>query len=181
MPTHRIRARLPHASTRTPVELITTTDRVAEFLEDAAHYPGGHAPAVVFPQDEAQLASVLQDAAAVLPVGAQSSLTGGATPRGEVVLNLSKLTVIGEPAPTHITVQPGVTLTSLRNTLTRAGKAYPPVPTFEGATIGGIVSTNAAGATTFKYGTTRDWVRGAECDAGLWRAAGPGARSGACR
>jgi len=34
------------------------------------------------------------------------------------------------------------------------------VPTFEGATIGGIVSTNAAGATTFKYGTTRDWVRG---------------------
>ena len=159
MPTHRIRARRPDASTLTPVELITATDRVAEFLEDAAHYPGGHTPAVVFPRDEAQLASVLQDAAAVLPVGAQSSLTGGATPRGEVVLSLSKLRVIAEPAPTHITVQPGVTLTSLRNTLTAAGKAYPPVPTFEGATIGGIVSTNAAGAATFKYGTTRDWVR----------------------
>ena len=160
MPTHRIRARRPHASTETPVELITAADRVAEFLEDAAHYPGGHAPAVVFPLDEAQLASVLQAAAAVLPVGAQSSLTGGATPRGEVVLSLSKLRVIAEPAPTHITVQPGVTLTSLRHTLTEAGKAYPPVPTFEGATVGGIVSTNAAGATTFKYGTTRDWVRG---------------------
>ena len=160
MPTHRIRARLPHASTQTPVTRITATEGVADFLEDAAHYPGGHAPAVVFPRDEAQLASVLQDAAAVLPIGAQSSLTGGATPRGEVVLSLSKLTVIAEPAPTHITVQPGVTLTRLRNTLTAAGKAYPPVPTFEGATIGGIVSTNAAGATTFKYGTTRDWVRG---------------------
>ena len=160
MPTHRIRARLPHASTEMPVELITATDQVAAFLEDAAHYPGGHAPAVVFPRDEAQLALVLQDAATVLPVGAQSSLTGGATPRGEVVLSLSKLTVIAEPASTHITVQPGVALTSLRDTLTDAGKAYPPVPTFEGATIGGIVSTNAAGATTFKYGTTRDWVRG---------------------
>ena len=160
MPPHRIRARLPHASTQTPVTRITATEGVADFLEDAAHYPGGHAPAVVFPRDEAQLASVLQDAAAVLPIGAQSSLTGGATPRGEVVLSLSKLTVIAEPAPTHITVQPGVTLTCLRNTLTAAGKTYPPVPTFEGATIGGIVSTNAAGATTFKYGTTRDWVRG---------------------
>ena len=160
MPPHQIRARLPHASTQTPVTRITATEGVADFLEDAAHYPGGHAPAVVFPRDEAQLASVLQDAAAVLPIGAQSSLTGGATPRGEVVLSLSKLTVIAEPAPTHITVQPGVTLTCLRNTLTAAGKTYPPVPTFEGATIGGIVSTNAAGATTFKYGTTRDWVRG---------------------
>ena len=160
MVTHRIRARRPHAGTQTPVELVTATDRVAEFLEDAAHYPGGHAPAVVFPRDEAQLASVLQDAAAVLPVGAQSSLTGGATPRGEVVLSLSKLTVIAEPASAHVTVQPGVTLTSLRCTLTEAGKAYPPVPTFEGATVGGIVSTNAAGATAFKYGTTRDWVRG---------------------
>ncbi|MCH7746476.1 MAG: FAD-binding oxidoreductase [Acidobacteria bacterium] len=159
MPTHRICARRPHAGTQTPVELVTASDRVAEFLEDAAHYPGGHAPAVVFPRDEAQLASVLREAAAVLPVGAQSSLTGGATPRGEVVLSLLKLTLIAEPAPTHITVQPGVTLTSLRDTLTDAGKAYPPAPTFEGATIGGIVSTNAAGATTFKYGTTRDWVR----------------------
>ena len=160
MTTHRIRARPPHTGTQTPVVLVTDTDLVAGFLEDAAHSPGGHTPAVVFPRDEAQIASVLRDAATVLPVGAQSSLTGGATPRGEVVLSLSKLTVIAEPAPTHITVQPGVTLTSLRDSLTAAGKAYPPVPTFEGATVGGIVSTNAAGAATFKYGTTRDWVRG---------------------
>ena len=159
MPTHRIRARLPHTGTQTPVALVTDNDLVAGFLEDAAHSPGGHPPAVVFPRDEAQLASILRRAATVLPVGAQSSLTGGATPRGEVVLSLSKLTDIAEPAPTHITVQPGVTLTSLRDRLTAAGKAYPPVPTFEGATVGGIVSTNAAGAATFKYGTTRDWVR----------------------
>jgi D-lactate dehydrogenase (cytochrome) len=158
--THWIRARLPHASTHAPVELIAATNRMAEFLEDAAHYPGGHAPAVAFPRDEAQLASVLLDASTVLPVGAQSSLTGGATPRGEVVLSLAKLTAIAQPAPTHITVQPGVTLTSLRDTLAAAGMSYPPVPTFEAATVGGIVSTNAAGATTFKYGTTRNWVRG---------------------
>ncbi|HJN43908.1 MAG: FAD-binding oxidoreductase [Vicinamibacterales bacterium] len=160
MPTHRARSRPPHAPSDTPTERRTATDAVSEFLEDAAHFPGGHAPAVVLPRDEAQLASVLRDAASVLPVGAQSSLTGGATPMGEVVLSLSKLAASGTPAATHITVQPGVTLTSLRDTLTAAGKAYPPVPTYEGATVGGIVSTNAAGAATFKYGTTRDWVRG---------------------
>src|SRR5687768_15532445 len=35
---------------------------------------------------------------------------------------------------------------------------YPPVPTFTGATAGGTVATNAAGAATFKYGSTRAWV-----------------------
>ena len=160
MPTHRIRARPPRSAARRPVEQVTTPDRVQEFLEDAAHSPGGHTPAVAFPRNEAQLASVLREAGAVLPVGAQSSLTGGATPRGEVVISLSKLAVIAEPARAHITVQPGVTLTSLQARLADAGQAYPPVPTFEGATVGGVVSTNAAGAATFKYGTTRDWVRG---------------------
>src|SRR5207247_1508694 len=38
-------------------------------------------------------------------------------------------------------------------------KSDPPAPTFIGAVAGGIVATNAAGAATFKYGTTRDWVR----------------------
>ena len=52
-----------------------------------------------------------------------------------------------------------MTLVELDAALTRIGKHYPPVPTFTGAFVGGIVATNAAGAATFKYGTTRDWVR----------------------
>ncbi len=39
------------------------------------------------------------------------------------------------------------------------GRYYPPAPTFTGAFVGGTVATNAAGAATFKYGTTRDWVQ----------------------
>src|SRR3546814_5823049 len=35
---------------------------------------------------------------------------------------------------------------------------YPPVPTFDGAFVGGTIATNAAGAATFKYGSTRPWV-----------------------
>jgi D-lactate dehydrogenase (cytochrome) len=35
---------------------------------------------------------------------------------------------------------------------------YPPTPTFDGAFVGGTIATNAAGAATFKYGSTRQWV-----------------------
>ena len=136
------------------------TDDVAGFLEDAAHYPGGHAPAAAFPRDEADVAALVRGSACVLPVGAQSSLTGGATPMGELVLSSSKMNAVEAPEGERITLQPGVALTTLRDVLDAAGKAYPPVPTFEGATVGGVVSTNAAGAATFKHGTTRDWVRG---------------------
>ncbi len=51
-----------------------------------------------------------------------------------------------------------MTLAELDAALERAGRYYPPAPTFTGAFVGGIVATNAAGAATFKYGTTRDWV-----------------------
>jgi D-lactate dehydrogenase (cytochrome) len=37
---------------------------------------------------------------------------------------------------------------------------YPPDPTEMSASIGGTVATNASGARTFRYGPTRDWVRG---------------------
>ncbi len=93
----------------------------------------------------------------MLPIGAQSSLTGGATPRGEVLLSTSRMTDISI-ASSHVTAGPGVTLTALDAALGAAGSWYPPVPTHLGATVGGIVATNAAGAATFKYGTTRRWV-----------------------
>ena len=160
MTTNRIRTRPPRAAGRDPAGPPLVTDDVSGFLDDAAHYPGGHAPAVAFPRDEAEVAELVRGADRVLPVGAQSSLTGGATPMGDLVLSLSKMNAVGELAHDRVTVQPGVALTTLRQVLDAGGKAYPPVPTFEGATAGGVVSTNAAGATTFKYGTTRDWVRG---------------------
>ena len=46
----------------------------------------------------------------------------------------------------------------MQERLTEAGAWFPPAPTFTGAFAGGIVATNAAGAATFKYGSTRDWV-----------------------
>jgi D-lactate dehydrogenase (cytochrome) len=135
-------------------------DILASYLEDAAHYPGGHADAVALPEDEAQVAALLKSSPRVLPVGAQSSLTGGATPMGDLVVSLSRMNRILSVGPDWVRAEAGVTLTLLESSLKAAGKYFPPVPTFLGACVGGIVATNAAGAATFRHGTTRDWVRG---------------------
>jgi D-lactate dehydrogenase (cytochrome) len=131
---------------------------VSGFLEDAAHFPGGFAAGVASPASVSEVAAVIAAAATVLPIGAQSSLTGGATPRGDVVLRTSRLNHIVPSANNLVRVGAGVALVDLDAALATIGKLYPPVPTFTGAFVGGVVATNAAGAATFKYGTTRDWV-----------------------
>jgi D-lactate dehydrogenase (cytochrome) len=52
-----------------------------------------------------------------------------------------------------------VPLHALQRALTAHGAFYPPVPTYDGAVAGGVIATNAASAVTFKYGSTREWVR----------------------
>ncbi len=138
---------------------MTDADDVAAYLQDAAHTPGGHTPAVALPRTEAEVAEVLRQAPAVLPAGAQSSLTGGATPFGEWVLSLGRMDGIVSLESDRALVQAGLALASLEQALTPRGLFYPPTPTFRGALIGGAAATNAAGAATFKYGSTRRWVR----------------------
>ena len=77
---------------------------------------------------------------------------------GEVILATTKMAHILDVQPGRITVEPGVTVAAMQARLAEAGAWFPPVPTFTGACAGGIVATNAAGAATFKYGSTRDWV-----------------------
>ncbi len=158
MPGHSIRARVPRGEPSLP-PITREADVLSSFLEDGAHFPGGHAAGIATPASEAEVAGLLRTASSILPIGAQSSLTGGATPMGEVLLGTLRLNRILELGPDWVRVEPGVTLTDLDAALARAGKYYPPAPTFTGAFVGGIVATNAAGASTFKYGTTRDWVR----------------------
>ena len=143
---------------RRAVSLDTDPDILAGYLEDAAHYPGGRAIAVARPSSVEEVAWVVHHAARLLPVGAQSSLTGGATPAGDVILSSERLTslqVRGE----RVVAGAGVRLHDLQVNLGARGRWFPPVPTFLGATVGGAVATNAAGAATFKYGAVRRWVQ----------------------
>ena len=56
---------------------------VVSFLSEAAHVPGGFTAGVAFPTTHDEVVALVSSARHVLPVGAQSSLTGGATPRGD--------------------------------------------------------------------------------------------------
>jgi D-lactate dehydrogenase (cytochrome) len=157
MPSFTLRSRAPRGERSNP-RAIHDRDVIAGHLEDAAHYHGGHATALFAPATEAEIAAILRNSPSVLPIGAQSSLTGGATPMGDVLINTRRLNAVRHLGIDRVRVQAGVTLIELDEALAQAGRYYPPAPTFRGAFIGGTLSTNAAGAATFKYGTTRDWV-----------------------
>ena len=133
------------------------------FVRDAAHFPGGHADGVARPSTEADVAALVTSHAPNLIAGAQSSLTGGATPHGGIVISTAKLAGIERIGADHVRVGAGVPLETLQVSLDEWGAWFPPVPTFMGAFAGGVVATNAAGAATFRYGTTRAWVDGLTC------------------
>lgn len=135
------------------------TDSVSGVLHDAAHYPGGHAPGLLRPQSIDEVSACLRDGRPVLAIGAQSSLTGGATPFGDLVVSTGRLDAISISGD-RIRVGAGVPLQTVQDRLAQAGRWFPPVPTYLGAFAGGAVATCAAGAATFKYGTVREWVDG---------------------
>ncbi len=135
-------------------------DAIAAHLEDAAHFPGGRADGIARPRSEADVAWLIASARRVLPIGAQSSVTGGATPDGGLILSTEKLTAVERIDHDRVRAGAGVPLASLQAFLADHGLWFPPVPTFTGAFVGGVVATNAAGAATFKYGATRAWVDG---------------------
>jgi D-lactate dehydrogenase (cytochrome) len=153
-----VRSRPPRGPLRS-LRVERDPDILASHLQDAAHFPGGHSRALVTPESEADVAAALALGSSVLPIGAQSSLTGGATPMGDVILSTARMKAIEWLSAGAVRVQPGVSLIELDSVLATKGARYPPVPTYTGATVGGVVATNAAGAATFKYGSTRDWVR----------------------
>ena len=153
---HRITTRPPVGVAIAPQP---DPDVDARFLEDAAHYPGGHASGVVRPRSVEELSAVLRAPRPMLAVGAQSSLTGGATPAGDLIIATDFLNTIDDRGD-RVHVGAGVTLQALQDFLGKTGRWLPPVPTYLGAFAGGAVATGAAGAATFKYGTVREWVQG---------------------
>lgn len=161
-----IRAREPrsaagrHAGDPSAPLIDTSPDVCDAHREDAAHFAGGHADGVAKPRSEQDVARLLTASTRVLPVGAQSSLTGGATPDGGLVLSTVRFTDIQEVGQRLFRTEAGISIEELQNLLHQRGQWYAPSPTYTGALAGGVVATNAAGASTFKYGTTRSWTEG---------------------
>ena len=154
MNTHTIQAREPVGSASEAL-IDRAPDAIAAHLEDAAHFPGGRADSLARPRSETDVARLVATASRVLPIGAQSSLTGGATPDGGLILSTERFSTIHDSRHREVRVGAGVPLDTLQKSLAESGRWYACEPTFTGAFAGGVVSTNAAGAATFKYGTTR--------------------------
>jgi D-lactate dehydrogenase (cytochrome) len=159
MPMTVIHAREPRGASST-ADVDRSPDAIGAHVKDAAHFPGGHADAISRPRNEAEIAALVGSAARVLPIGAQSSVTGGATPDGGVIVATDRLNALEDAGPDHVRAGAGVPLVALQKFLAAQSRWFPPVPTFTGAFVGGVIATNAAGASTFKYGTTRAWVDG---------------------
>ena len=132
----------------------------------------GWAEQICFPATAGEACLALQRARqAGLPVTVQGSRTGicgGALPQGGLVLNLSRMSGLsGEAHPERkellLTVQAGVTLSALRQFLDgfrKDGLSYwfPPNPTEEQATLGGIMACRAEGGRAAFWGPAETWL-----------------------
>src|SRR5436190_17403922 len=105
----RARSRPPRGEFRLP-RIVRDPEALESFLHDAAHFPGGHARGVAMPTTEGEVAALLRSHDSVLPVGSQSSLTGGATPMGEIVLATARLNRIEAIDADSVRTGAGVTL-----------------------------------------------------------------------
>jgi glycolate oxidase FAD binding subunit len=124
------------------------------------------------PRDEKEVAAIFaevrEQGGKVLPAGTGTKLAWlrpffGSVPGGLVVVRsglLSQITDL-DPANLTVSVQAGMSLLHLQETLASHGQWLPmESPWGDGATVGGIVSAGLAGPASLGYGLPRDLVLG---------------------
>ena len=111
---------------------------------------------------------------AITPQGGNTSLCGAATPMGEVLLTLKRMTGIREVDVDNdsMTVEAGCVLENLQTLAADNNRLFPLSLGSQGsAMIGGLISTNAGGVHVLRYGMTRELVLGLEAvlpDGTIW-------------
>ncbi len=141
----------------------------------------GRPRAVLRPGNTDEVAAIvracLDHRVAIVPQGGHTSLVAGATPDAtgsEVVLSLARMTRIraldGEDMT--LTAEAGVVWAHAQQAAADAGCLLPLSISSEGsAQVGGILSANAGGNTTIRYGSARDLTLGIEAvlpDGSIW-------------
>ena len=125
--------------------------------------------AVAVPVDAEDVVVLVKWAAesgtALIPRGSGSSMAGGAVGQG-VIVDLSRINHLGRIDDRDRTVwaDPGVLWSTLDVAARRKGLRLPADPSSGSfCTLGGMVSTNASGARSLRYGSTRAWVNALDC------------------
>jgi glycolate oxidase len=151
--------------------LITDPDQMESYRHDQTPVvTPGRPLAVLLASCTAHVAAALAWAqrhrVPVVPRGGGTSLAGGAAASdGCLVLSTSRMRSIREldPANEFAVAEAGVINADLDRAAAEHGLMYAPDPSsYETATIGGNLATNAGGLRCVKYGVTRDSVLGLE-------------------
>ena len=148
--------------------------------EHRGRFEGG-ALAVVRPNSTAQVAALVTAARAakiqIVPQGGNTGLVGGSMSYGgerAIVLSLGRLNRIREidPLDYTATVEAGCILANVQQAAEAVDRLFPLSLGSEGsATIGGLLSTNAGGTMTIRYGNMRELILGLEAvlpDGRVW-------------
>ena len=153
----------------------------AGFTSDWRGLYQGTTPAVVRPASTEEVAGVVRLCAEtgtpIVPQGGNTSMVGGAVPREngqDLVLSLSRMNRVRNVDALDMTmvVEAGVTWKTAQDAATAARCLLPLSISSEGtAQVGGILSANAGGNNTVRYGNARDLVLGLEAvlpDGEIW-------------
>ena len=144
---------------------------VADLLRDESRLAATAVASVAEPATVDELRQVLRWHATyghrVTVSGARTGVTGGAVPDGSThlvsVARLRGVVALDLDAdPPTVRALAGTTLRDLQAYLAAhaPGWTLPLDPTEAGASVGGMVATNAAGSRALRFGATRDWVVG---------------------
>ena len=154
-----------------PRGILTGSDTAA-YTQDWRHLYQGTTPAVLRPANTEEVAAVVRYCAEtrtpIVPQGGNTSMVGGATPRPnhqDLVLSLSRMNRIRDLDPQDMTMvaEAGVPWKTAQDAATAANCLLPLSISSEGtAQVGGILSANAGGNNTLRYGNARDLVLGLE-------------------
>ena len=164
-----------------PGGVIIAPEDIAPFGTDWRGLVSNMPRAVLRPRDTGAVAAALRLCAAagvpVVPQGGNTSMVAGAVPSrdgAELVLSLSRMNAVRaiDAAGLTMEVEAGVTLRGAQDAARDAGALLPLSIGSEGsAQIGGVISTNAGGNNTLRFGNARDLVLGLEvvlADGTIW-------------
>ena len=150
---------------------VLTAEAAAPYLSDWTGAFSGSARAIVRPGAVEEVAAVVKAARSAglsLTVqGGNTSVSGGSVPgeQGGIVISMTRVNQIRkiDPAARMATVDAGVVVQTLQDTVAGHGLDFPLMFGARGsAVIGGVLATNAGGANVLRYGNTRDLCLGIE-------------------